>query len=205
MANIQHANIPDADLHEPKGVVSAASGSTYVANGAGSGAWQKIYTQGFEDYNHGGGSQSLTAGVATKLLNDGAGAYTNTTYRLPGYSAIWDTTNSQFDWNGAGLVLGDTVDLRLDFTVTTSGANDDLSILLDLAVGSGSPYSLTADYNEWRLAGTYAFTTYYGVYMGDTNTLNFPAEVSMVAGTTGDTVQVNGWYVRVIPRSPVLA
>lgn len=205
MATIQHANIPDTDLHEPKGVVSAASKSTYVADGAGSGAWQQIYTQGFEDYSHAGGSQSLTAGAATKLLNDGAGASTNTAYRLPGYNASWNTTTNQFDWDEAGLVLGDTVDLRLDLTVTTSGSNDDLSVILNLAVGSGSPYSLTTNYNEWRVAGTYKFTTYCGVFMGNTNTLNFPAEVSVVAGTTGDSVQVNNWYVRVVPRNPVLA
>lgn len=36
---IQHSAIPDAQLHEPKGVATAASGKVYVANGAGSGSW----------------------------------------------------------------------------------------------------------------------------------------------------------------------
>jgi hypothetical protein len=205
MATIQHASIPDTDLHEPKGIVSAANKSIYVADGIGSGAWKQIYTQGFEDYSHAGSFQSLTAGVDTKLLNDGAGALTNTTYRLPGYGAIWNTTNNQFDFAEAGLVLGDTVDLRLDFTVTTSGSNDDLSIKLNLAIGSSGPYTLTTNYNQWRNAGTYSFASYYGIYMGNTDTVNFPGEVCMYAGTAGDSVQVNGWYVRVVPRKPVLA
>ena len=34
-----HANLTDPELHEPKGVASAASGTVYVANGSGSGAW----------------------------------------------------------------------------------------------------------------------------------------------------------------------
>lgn len=41
MANIQHASIPDAQLHESKGVAGAAIDSFYVANGAGSGTWKK--------------------------------------------------------------------------------------------------------------------------------------------------------------------
>lgn len=40
MANLEHKDIPDADLHEPKGVASAAVEQVYVADGAGSGAWQ---------------------------------------------------------------------------------------------------------------------------------------------------------------------
>lgn len=187
---------------EPKGVSSSTANKIYVADGSGSGSWKTIYTQGFEDYNHAGSSQVLTAGTSTKLLNDGAGTDTNTAYRLPGNTAIWSTVNNQFDWSGAGLALGDTVDIRLDFTVTTTGANDDLSILLNMAVGSGADYSLTTEYNEWRTAGTYPFTTYYSVYMGETDTLNYPAEVHMLAGTGSDTVQVNGWFVRTVPRSP---
>lgn len=36
---IEHALIPDAQLHEPKGVASATAKTMYVANGAGSGTW----------------------------------------------------------------------------------------------------------------------------------------------------------------------
>jgi len=37
MANVAHASLTGADLHEPKGVASASSGDIYVADGAGSG------------------------------------------------------------------------------------------------------------------------------------------------------------------------
>lgn len=36
---IQHNIIADPDIHEPKGVATAASNSIYVANGSGSGVW----------------------------------------------------------------------------------------------------------------------------------------------------------------------
>jgi len=39
---IQHKNITEADLHEPKGVSLATADTLYVADGAGSGTWEKI-------------------------------------------------------------------------------------------------------------------------------------------------------------------
>ncbi len=40
MAQVAHKLIPDVDLHEPKGVVSATAGQVYVSDGLGSGVWQ---------------------------------------------------------------------------------------------------------------------------------------------------------------------
>lgn len=42
MADIQHVDILDPNIHEPKGVADASSGQVYVANGAGSGNWTTI-------------------------------------------------------------------------------------------------------------------------------------------------------------------
>lgn len=39
---VAHSTLTGADLHEPKGVASASAGTVYVANGAGSGVWQKV-------------------------------------------------------------------------------------------------------------------------------------------------------------------
>jgi len=44
LPDVQHANLPNAELHEPKGVSAASANTVYVANGAGSGTWQKIST-----------------------------------------------------------------------------------------------------------------------------------------------------------------
>lgn len=48
----EHRDIPDSQLHESKGVSTASSGSTYVADGSGSGTWEKIthiYTTTIQD------------------------------------------------------------------------------------------------------------------------------------------------------------
>ena len=42
MADVQHKDIPDAELHEPKGAAGASVGTVYVSNGAGSGSWQSV-------------------------------------------------------------------------------------------------------------------------------------------------------------------
>jgi hypothetical protein len=41
MANVQHKDLPNAELHEPKGVSTATLDSFYVADGAGSGSWKR--------------------------------------------------------------------------------------------------------------------------------------------------------------------
>lgn len=42
MSTIQHASIPDNQLHEPKGIENALDGQIYVADGAGSGSWETL-------------------------------------------------------------------------------------------------------------------------------------------------------------------
>lgn len=44
MADVEHAQLPDELLHEPKGASTAANGEVYVANGAGSGNFKKLPT-----------------------------------------------------------------------------------------------------------------------------------------------------------------
>jgi hypothetical protein len=158
------------------------------------------YTHGFEDYNHAGASQTLTVGTPVKILNDGAGPFTNMSYKIPGRGDVWDTTNNRFDWTNAGIALGDTVLIRMDFSITSNNANDGFSVDLELAVGSGANYTLNVDYREWRYAGTYNWVVLAEIYMGDTNTLNFPAEIHLTADTNGDSVQYNGHYVKYTPR-----
>jgi hypothetical protein len=71
MANIQHSVLTDPQLHEPKGVSTAASGKVYRANGSGSGVW--VFPSGHaygELYIEGGvTSQTLPAASATAKLN----------------------------------------------------------------------------------------------------------------------------------------
>lgn len=40
MADVEHVDIADPNIHEPKGVASAVAQAVYVADGAGSGDWK---------------------------------------------------------------------------------------------------------------------------------------------------------------------
>ena len=199
----EHNLITDPYLHEPKGISTAAANKVYVADGAGSGGWKTAYINSVEDYNHDGGSQALSSGVWTKLLNDGLGPQTSTTYKIPGRAEIWDATSNQFKWADAGLQLGDSVGIRLYLTTTTSGANDNISLRITFGVGSGSPYSLELFDKTIKNAGAHNHTVYTDIYLGNTLTLNSPAEIEIRSDTGSDSIQVNGWYVKTNPRNPV--
>lgn len=43
MADVQHSALTDPELHEPKGIASASSEQSYVADGIGSGSWDYQY------------------------------------------------------------------------------------------------------------------------------------------------------------------
>jgi len=203
MPTIEHNVLSGGDLHEPKGVAGASANQVYAANGSGSGAWSTLYLQGWEDYNDSGSSQPLsTVPTYTDLSNDGLNTYTSTAYRLPGRTAIWDTANNQFDFSS--LNLGDTVDIRLDFNITTTSASNDISYGLDLAHGDATEYRLIFNTNTYKAAGTHGSINWIGIYMGNLATLNNPAKIIMASDAAGDSVVFNGLYARVTPRIPVL-
>lgn len=90
---VQHKDIPDAQLHEPKGIVTATSKQIYLADGAGSGDWRKIRESDFDltDKNENlfgwayrkdsqytsGAPLAIGSGVKTLLPNNGLHALTD--------------------------------------------------------------------------------------------------------------------------------
>lgn len=203
MANIEHSTLTGAAVHEPKGIESAATGDVYLADGTGGGEWtstEESAGMGFWDYNDLATTTtpiSLTSGVATALTNDGLGTFTNKTFRLSSVVDIWDSSTNQFDFTD--LVSGDTVDMRLDVTVTTTGANHNIAIDLELGLG-GFPYTLRIDDHDFKTAGTYQLTAWYGIYVGDANTKDNGGRFALTADSAGDSVVVNGWYIRAVTR-----
>ena len=208
MADLEHKNIADPNIHEPKGAAGASAGQIYVADGAGGGVWTLTsptagtVSQGIYDYNDAattGTPIALTlADTFYELTNDGAGAFTNKTYALSGLPEVWDVATNQFDWtNGTVLALGDTVDIRVDVDIITTGTNKAFELDIELGIG-GSPYRLPIiPLENFKTAGTYHDVRFMSIYMGDSNTLDNPAKIEAKADGTGVTVVVNGWFVRV--------
>lgn len=203
----EHNTLTGSQLHEPKGAATATAGQVYVADGAGSGTWTNFgassvsgsVSQGIYDYNDLATSTTqipLTlANTQYEMTNDGAGPFTNKSYALAGIADLWDTATNRFDFSG--LSLGDTVDIRFDFEITTVSANTAIDFVVELGVGA-SPYQLTfvPSSSDFKNAGTYKIVKWFSIYMGDTNTLDNPGRVLARSDNTGTTVKVNGWYMR---------
>lgn len=71
MANVSHKDLPDSELHEPKGVATATANQVYVADGAASGAWSKLTTSSIAATGVNKGKPILTDGangVGTSVL-----------------------------------------------------------------------------------------------------------------------------------------
>jgi hypothetical protein len=83
---IQHSNIPDAQLHEPKGVASAALNTSYFADGSGSGDWKKV---GVETLSGLAGDGSV---ARLKVVTDGANGFD--LYRDYAFGKMHITNNS---------------------------------------------------------------------------------------------------------------
>lgn len=144
---------------------------------------------GIYDYNNTIAPQSFT-GSAIALQNDGAGVFTykNT---LTGIADIYDTTNHEFDFSG--LAIGDIVTIRINLIVTTSGANQNVRVYLELAQGTGNEYEITAKQTFYKTATTHSLSDAYTfVYMGNTDTKNNPVKIYFDSDANA-TVEVVGW------------
>lgn len=153
---------------------------------------------GFFDYNDSGTSIPVTvAGSPVLMTNDGAGAFTNKTYAPLGVTDVWNTTTDMFDWSQ--LKLGDMVDIRLEFQLTTTSVNTE--IYVDLHLGSGgAAYTIPfiSEFNS-KNTGTRTVSRYNGIYMGDTNTLNNGGQFRITTDKDCSIV-VNGWYCKIQRR-----
>lgn len=84
--SIQHKDIPDAQLHEPKGIVSAPASTFYRSNGAGSGGWGKLKSSDLTGIAGDSGSSNL------KFVSDGSNGFVTKTDAA--YGAMLITTNT---------------------------------------------------------------------------------------------------------------
>lgn len=112
---VQHANIPDANLHEPKGVVSATQGTVYVADGEGSGDWTDLpYAYGQMGIAGNTGAFTATAAIDASLNT------TSDYVLLSGSGAPWaggSTSGTSFFGNQLTVAIKGLYKLSLVATV----------------------------------------------------------------------------------------
>lgn len=134
MANVQHASLTGADLHEPKGADSASVDTVYVSDGAGSGAWSKLDMDSLTSHRE----------VLTITFNDigTAGSvyipftHAGQLHRIT--TVLMDAMTTQTIltvYNAAGAVIG-------NITIATPGTAGDIDTL---ASGSMANNTVSAD------------------------------------------------------------
>ena len=151
------------------------------SNGGGAGT---ILKTGFIDYNDTTGNLSLTANVWTDVPNDGAGAFSNNSYKPDNINEVLDTNTGYLDFSE--LSLGSQIIVRNDFQVTPSTNNSLLQLRYVLGQGVNE-YNLLF-WSERLDSGSgiaYQRVVSFPIYMGDTNTLGGPGKLQVNLSTSG--------------------
>lgn len=109
--SIEHKDIVDPDIHEPKGIAAASANRVYVADGAGSGTWDQVDSSALKGL-------SGDAAVADKILvTDGSNGFDLITGFAYGSMVISGNTNAFSVTAAVDATLATTTDYAL-FTGT---------------------------------------------------------------------------------------
>ena len=168
----------------------------FIDGGVG---WIDTRAGGFMDYNNSGWAIAITADTWTDVPNDGAGAFTNKTYKPDQVTELLDDTTGYID--PTELDLGQAIVIRNDFVVNPNTNNALLEFRYELGTGAGL---YTLEKIVWRLdSGSgidyrFSLTTDY-IYMGDTNTRDNPIKLQVKLSTNG-TLNNAGSVIQLIKR-----
>jgi hypothetical protein len=125
--SIEHKNIPEDGLHEPKGASTAASDRVYVSDGEGSGSWGKVSSGVLQ-----GTVSSSEAGL--RVVTDGAGGFDTEPTPGSAFGTMNLTDNSATQ----------TLTAATDSDLNTDSDFEEISIALDFenvqGMVSGSNY-----------------------------------------------------------------
>lgn len=199
---IEHKDIPDAQLHEPKGVVSATNKQIYIANGASSGSWRRLNSLDIDysvkannlfgwndiaDNAYTSGSPlAIPATTRTVLPNNGLATQSDTS-RL---GSIWDAPNSRFiinDLNASYL-------LRVRLTAkAAAAAGTPYVIKLELESANG-PTVISAN-DQFIKGGSYANDVSFTTVFYNGSVINNSALKLYVTADTPITVYSIGFVI----------
>lgn len=144
-----HASLSGADLHEPKGIGSASSGTVYVANGSSSGAWTALATPGVVELN-----SQLLSGASSVSFTSTYITSTYSHYELVLSNITVNTTNTWLE-----LLIGTGGGPAYQ----TSGYNWGMMVQ-DSTVGLTDAFSASGTYIplSWNSTGSNALDTAAG-------------------------------------------
>lgn len=135
---VEHVNITDPEIHEPKGVASASAGQIYTADGAGSGNWASTQLDVHGQMDIIGNSTTLpTTAAADSTLN------TDSDYSK--VSGVWQspvgTVNTGVSFSVDKLVVPTAGTYYLNLWMSFTSPNSSVSGF-KFAINDTTPYSV---------------------------------------------------------------
>lgn len=140
--SIEHSEIEDPQIHEPKGASSAASKTIYISDGAGSGAWNKIDSDSLK------GLSSHATNTNLKIVTNGASGFSHKKDAAYGGMYIENNTSQSIS---ATAVADSTLNTSaqysgINLTFTANSANYG-----NVVHGSGYPWNLLLPAGVYKL------------------------------------------------------
>ena len=138
-------------------------------------------------------------GAWTVLTNDALGVNYK---RLPdSVTDVYDGVSDQFDFSE--LSIGDCLNIRLDCEVTTTVADQEFSIKLEMAQGGVQHDVFFAGQQYVKSAGTVNVCVSNSIYISNANDRDLPSQF-LCSSASAATVKINGFFATVMKRGFVI-
>lgn len=168
MANVQHASLTGAELHEPKGAAAASAGEVYEATGGGTGTWLSRAPRGWlsgmtlaNNATDGDHDLDITAGIA-RASDDSITIQTTSTITKR-IDASWAsgtgngglssslTLSSNTWYHVFAILVGGSADFGFDTSATAANLITDHSATVYRRIGSVKTNSSSniLDFYQW--------------------------------------------------------
>lgn len=154
-----HRDLTGADLHEPKGAASAASGTVYVSDGAGSGSWTSVPASKVSVVDAGGDFAGTDVEAVLTELNDKTLVLTAVIADVSAASTVLVPIGFSCTVLGIDFILGGTITVAdSTLTVTRSdGAAMGTQVVAQSGSAEGTPFSFTPSGNASLTYNTHRY------------------------------------------------
>lgn len=175
---IDHKNIPEDGLHEPKGASTASASRVYVANGSGSGDWSRLSGASLQ------GSLTNNDPQGRRLVTDGNGGFSSELTPASAYGTINLTNNTTVKavTTATDTTLNTFADyVKLDIALNTSNVVNMSSGSSSLIVEEPGLYLI----DFWASVKSNTNATKFGLIFVTNNTTPVAREVKHTLSTNG--------------------
>jgi hypothetical protein len=141
---------------------------------------------------------SVVANVEKKITNDTLDPETNVLNAPYGISSMWDAVNNQL--NFSQTAIGDLITIIPAVEVTTTAANQEFSIYIKMAIGSGAENTKQVYNGSLKTIGTIIVNPTRDFSIDTVENKDFPAEIFIVSDANAS-VKSGDLDIRVVRKN----